>query len=569
MLGDHGGPAEPLGYRLDLEQYDALGYDDFPFRATHPDWLSVAGRVLGVSTPRADRASVLELGCGRGANLVGLAVALPDAEFLGIDAAEAQIADGRADAEALGLRNLTFSVGDIATNEVDRVIDDLSERGSFDYIICHGVYSWVPGGVRARILEIISTRLAPGGIAYISFNTLPGWHARGLVRDVLRRVATGTTAAERAMSARSFLDLWSRHLGADQALGDYLRSEIDLLGRLSDRYLFFEHLVEENTAFYLGDFVGAVRAAGLEYLGDADLGTMRSEQLGDEAAEEIGRLGLDPVGTEALLDLLTVRLFRRALICRPEDVGSLGGEHSLHDAWLQADLDVAGLQVDLMAHADSATSPESGAAITTDTPQVEVQLTDDAGSLLSSDDPVVTTALWIMSETRPAGLSADALTSRVAERLGRAAEPELSEEIRHAMEALVLHGRVDAGRVDRGTSHVVDEQPIVSRLVRRQAEAARAYATTSRHDHLALDRLDHVLLARLDGRHQRQDLVAAALSALADGDLEITVDDRSLEGSSDEVDLIAEIIDEKLEQYRRVGLLLRGESDPRRWAPNR
>ena len=568
MPSDHGGPAEPLGYRSDLKQYDALGYDDFPFRATHPDWLSVAGRVLGVSTPRADRASVLELGCGRGANLVGLALALPDAEFLGIDAAEAQIADGRADAEALGLRNLTFSAGDIATNEVDRVIDDLSARGTFDYVICHGVYSWVPTAVRARILELARERLAPGGIAYISFNTLPGWHARGLARDVLRRVATGTTAAERAMSARGFLELWYRHLGADQVLGDYLRGEMDLLGRLSDRYLFFEHLVEENTAFYLEDFVGTVRAAGLEYLGDADLGTMRPEQLGDEAAEEIGRLGLDPVGIEALLDLLTVRLFRRALICRPEDVGSLGREHPLRDAWLQADLDVAGLQVDLMAPADSSSPSESGAATTTNATQVEVQLTDDTGTLLSSDDPVVTSALWIMSETRPAGLHVETLISRVAERLGRAAEPQLSEELRHAMEALVLHGRVDAGRVDRGTTHVVDECPIVSRLVRRQAEEARPYATTSRHDHLALDRLDHVLLARLDGRHQRHDLSAATLSALADGDLEITVDERALEGSNDEVDLIAEIIDEKLEQYRRVGLLLRGESDPRRWAPS-
>jgi SAM-dependent methyltransferase/methyltransferase-like protein len=568
MLGDHGSPAEPLGYRFDLEQYDSLGYDDFPFRATHPDWLSMAGRMLGVSTPRADRASVLELGCGRGANLVGLALALPDAEFLGIDAAEAQIADGRADAEALGLRNLTFSAGDIASNEVNRVIDDLSERGTFDYIICHGVYSWVPGAVRTRIVELISTRLAPGGIGYISFNTLPGWHARGLVRDVLRRVAIGSEAADRATSARSFLDLWSRHLGADQALGDYLRGEMDLLGRLSDRYLFFEHLVEENTAFYLEDFVGTVRSAGLEYLGDADLGTMRPEQLGDEAAEEIGRLGLGPVGVEALLDLLTVRLFRRALLCRAEDVGSFSDERPLHDAWLQADLDVAGLQVDLMAPASVVATIEDGSHEPGEASHVEVELRDDTGSLLSSDDPVVTVALWIMSEMRPVGQDLERLTRLVAERLGRTVDPDLIEEVHHAMEALVLHGRVDAGRVDRGTTHLIEDRPITSRLVRRQASAARAYATTSRHDHLALDRLDHVLLPLLDGEHGRTELLAAALSALGSEKLEITVDDRSLEGSAEDADLLVEIIDEKLEQYRRVGLLLRGDSDPRRWASN-
>jgi hypothetical protein len=75
-------------------------------------------------------------------------------------------------------------------------------------------------------------------------------------------------------------------------------------------------------------------------------------------------------------------------------------------------------------------------------------------------------------------------------------------------------------------------------------------------------------LPLLDGEHGRTELLAAALSALGSEKLEITVDDRSLEGSAEDADLLVEIIDEKLEQYRRVGLLLRGDSDPRRWASN-
>ena len=35
------------------------------------------------------------------------------------------------------------------------------------------------------VLEICQRHLAPNGVAYISYNTYPGWHIRGIARDIM------------------------------------------------------------------------------------------------------------------------------------------------------------------------------------------------------------------------------------------------------------------------------------------------------------------------------------------------------------------------------------------------
>jgi SAM-dependent methyltransferase len=89
---------------------------------------------------------------------------------------------------------------------------DVDERlGTFDYVVCHGVYSWVPPAVQQKILAICAERLSPHGVAYVSYNTYPGWHLRSLIRDLLRwRAGDADEPHERLRSARGFLDLVAR-----------------------------------------------------------------------------------------------------------------------------------------------------------------------------------------------------------------------------------------------------------------------------------------------------------------------------------------------------------------------
>src|SRR5215831_9257249 len=102
-----------------------------------------------------DRCRVLELGCGDGGNLIPMAYRLPGSEFVGLDRGERGIEAGRAMARAARVSNIDLRCLDI--------LDTGSELGKFDYIIAHGVYSWVPELVQERLLAICRTHLNPQG----------------------------------------------------------------------------------------------------------------------------------------------------------------------------------------------------------------------------------------------------------------------------------------------------------------------------------------------------------------------------------------------------------------------
>src|SRR3954454_14195896 len=163
--------------------YDELPYLAPPVAEPPPARLAPMAPLHGRSPPDPRRCRVLELGCANGANLFPLAVAMPDAQFVGIDLSPRQIANGRATLATLGIGNVTFRAMSL--------LDIGDDFGRFDYIICHGVFSWVPAEARDKILAIFAANLAPDGIAYLSYNTYPGWHLRGMVRDMLRYHADG------------------------------------------------------------------------------------------------------------------------------------------------------------------------------------------------------------------------------------------------------------------------------------------------------------------------------------------------------------------------------------------
>src|SRR6185503_11176685 len=111
---------------------------------------------------------------------------------------------------------------------------------------------WVPTPVRDKILDICSTNLAPGGVAYVSYNTYPGWHMRGLIRDMMRYHAFRFDGPEaRIGQARALLDFLAN--SARQDTGPYgvlLRRELDLMRNQSDWYIYHEQLEDINDPLY-------------------------------------------------------------------------------------------------------------------------------------------------------------------------------------------------------------------------------------------------------------------------------------------------------------------------------
>src|SRR4029077_21071172 len=137
----------------DPTPYDIFSYRGFAYMDTHPARMVTMAALYGMNPTPVSSCRVLELGCGVGANVIPMAVQYPDSEFIGIDLSGRSIEVGSRAIAALGLRNITLRNASIMDIGADYVL--------FDYIIAHGVYSWVPADVRDKILAIFHDHLAP------------------------------------------------------------------------------------------------------------------------------------------------------------------------------------------------------------------------------------------------------------------------------------------------------------------------------------------------------------------------------------------------------------------------
>ena len=287
--------------------YDDLPYEDLAFYHTHPNTLAVVAGLCGLDPPPVGACRVLEIGCGTGLNLVAMSQSVPGSRFVGVDPSCRQVDAGRALAAAVGAGRVEFhacGAGDLG--------EDL---GVFDYVVCHGVYSWVPAAAREAILAACRRHLAPGGVAYVSYNTYPGWHGRSAVRDVLRfHAPPGLPPAARARAARAGLDRTVAALPDPD--GDYaraLRGAAAALRDDSDVYLFHEYLEEENHPVTVEAFTRAAAGHGLRFLAEARYGTNSFAQTG-AIGEALAGVGDDLVRREQYLDLLWNRSFRQTLL---------------------------------------------------------------------------------------------------------------------------------------------------------------------------------------------------------------------------------------------------------------
>lgn len=280
-----------------LPSYDALPYESVPISDTHPDYLRAVAWTYGFDATPLSRARVLELGCADGGNLIPLAWYWPGAQCVGVDLGEQHVVDGNALIQTLGLQNIQLLHRSIS--------DDLADLGTFDYIL-HGVYSWVPDAVRERILEICAKQLAPNGIAYISYNTLPGWHTRALMRDAMLAYAGEGSPAERLTRAHELFMLFESSQPQDGAEAELIRKEIAFLRLASPHYVFHEYLEEFNQPVLLRDFAADAAAVGLAYLCDA-----QSWPNGDTAQPTEDR-----IEREQLQDIVSLRKFRRSLLIK-------------------------------------------------------------------------------------------------------------------------------------------------------------------------------------------------------------------------------------------------------------
>lgn len=290
--------------------YDEVPYEDLTFRETHPDLLATLATLAGRTPPSITTARVLELGCAACANLIPMALALPEGRFVGVDLSPRQVEAGQGVIRELGLTNIELRAASI--------LDVDASWGTFDYILCHGVFSWVPEPVRAKILKIASENLSPHGVAYVSFNTSPGWNCRAIFRDLMIfHTRDVKDPARKVADSREILRMMHQfNPEPDKAYAALERAELDRLREQSDPYLLHEHLEEINVPFYFHEFLDLIAPYDLQYLSEARPRTDLKHQPPAIRAFLDG-LTTDPNRQEQYFDFLRCRPFRRALLVHP------------------------------------------------------------------------------------------------------------------------------------------------------------------------------------------------------------------------------------------------------------
>jgi 2-polyprenyl-3-methyl-5-hydroxy-6-metoxy-1,4-benzoquinol methylase len=288
------------------ERYDDVPYASSPDPARHPDRLATIGTLFGLEVPPVETARVLEVACGDGANLVSIAATLPNARCVGFDFAAQPIARAREMAGALALSNVDFLECDLRN-----LPDDL---GTFDYILAHGFYSWVPTDVRAQLLPRIAMHLARNGVAFVSFNALPGSHLRALAWDMLAYHTSGIAdRREQIAAARALLEIAGAPAERDDALMQALRAELRKTAQSSNSSLAHDDLAPFNHPVYFHAFAADAERAGLAFVADAHLSTMTDAGLAPAARKMLA--GLDRTRREQYRDFLLFRHYRESLLC--------------------------------------------------------------------------------------------------------------------------------------------------------------------------------------------------------------------------------------------------------------
>ena len=289
------------------DRYDEIPYDALPHRATHPLSLATVAALSGHPAPGVVRCNMLEVGCNDGSNLIPMAVSLPAAHFVGCDLSSRALDDGRRTIDALGLANVTLVEGDLAALA--------PVHGAFDFIVAHGVYSWVPPDVRDALFALAAQRLTPDGILYVSFNVLPGCRIRQAAWDVLHHhVDHIENANARLDAARELARLVANGVAATHEADEALRAEFRAIAQHSDSELAHDDLAVPNEPVLFQSFVEHAARHGLRYLAEAEPQTSGIAGISDEATEHLSTL--DPLAREQHLDFFRLRRFRQSLLVR-------------------------------------------------------------------------------------------------------------------------------------------------------------------------------------------------------------------------------------------------------------
>jgi len=521
--------------------YDRVRYRTLPLSQTHPDRLATVATLFGMRPQPVEHCRVLEIGCGDGGNLIPGAYAFPESWFFGFDLAPSAVTRGMSAIRSLGLTNIELRHLSI--------MDVTEALGTFDYVIAHGVYSWVPEPVRDRLLAMCRAHLRPNGVAYVSYNTFPGCHLRQAARQVLQFHVEGIAEPEERIAQARAL---ARFIADTPAYGDSIHFQEEMRSVLehSPGLLFHDDLAPTNDPVYFYDFVQHGHRHGLQFLSEANVWEMQDRIYPDDVAARLQQLSDgNVVLKEQYLDFLKNRRFRQTLLCH-EDVPL---DRALRSAAVKA-LFVASSARPTVEHPDIRS------------PSAVVEFRGPRSSGMSTDHRLAKAALFYLGTMWPRAVALPELARQARAILGEpsAGGPHAPGEEPPDVRALcdILITAYAAGLVELSTTAPsftleVSERPTVSPIARLQAERGDDFVATLRHASLHLEDLPaRYLLSLLDGTRDRAALLREMQTFVARvaNPSPSTPDGTSPPGLAT---VNAEGLERKLAELGRLSLLLR------------
>jgi len=534
----------PVETEHDTYIYDEVQYPSYSYSLSHPSHLATLATLLGMNPPPVAHCRVLELGCASGGNLIPMAYGLPESEFVGIDLSACQVAEGQAMLAAVGAQNVTLKHMDI--------LDVDADLGQFDYIIAHGVYSWVPRAVQEKVLEICRKNLAPNGVAYVSYNTYPGWHMLGAVRTMMLYHTRGVTdPARRAAEARGLVDFLATSVSSQDGthtgfMNAYLNYVKEYLFPKEDAFLLHDELSDVNEPLYFYQFAGRATRHGLRYLADAEFQTMLASNLTPEVAEALRHMAKDTITLEQYIDFIRNRTFRQSLLCHQE-------------VKLKVDLGPQRLADFYVASSAKAESPQP------DIHSAAVEKFEASdGAVLATDHPVTKSAMLCLAEVWPKSVPFKILLATARARLGG----DLPEGGRDAqvLAANLLRAYSYSGTLVELQLYApqfvleVSERPVASPVARFQAKR-RHKVTNLRHEPRTLGEVSRHLLPYLDGSRDRRGLLSLMHQWAAEGIIQVgpseeQAQDTEPESEPDRESALARLLESNLRPLAGAALLV-------------
>lgn len=293
--------AKPAAEYLTSYDYPAVFHPE-----QSPLWLSAVLTGLGRRPPRAAGARWCEIGCGEGFGVAVLAAANPGMKFTGIDLNRAHIAKAKARAAAAGLENVSFHLADIAGPD--------APEGDFDYIVSHGVFSWVGDGVRRAIAAWAARHIAPGGVLAIQYMSEPGGSAFRAFHSVFRSVRGHDDPV--AEGLRRLIAMRDAKAGFFQLHPHASRTLDNLLGE-TPGYVAHEYLNPDFQPLSFAEVADVFADEGFSWAGSATpIENIDAASLPAAAAKVIAPV-LDTIERETLKDVTRNQALRYDLFCRP------------------------------------------------------------------------------------------------------------------------------------------------------------------------------------------------------------------------------------------------------------